>query len=154
MPRKPKPPHLKAVTGTGRGDSGREAPQGAPLTDMTPPGFVSERAALFWPELASLTAQMKVLSDQDRIALGMLCEALDDWHTARETIRAEGATYQATTESGAVLYRAHPAVAMRNDAARRVQSLLGEFGLTPSARSKVQGLPDLPGDDPAAEYFA
>ena len=152
MARKPKPPHLKVISGTTRGKA-TQAPQ-ARLTDVNPPGFVSERAALFWPELASLTAQMNVLSDQDRIALGMLCEALDDWTSARETIQAEGATYQATTEAGAVMHRAHPAVAMRNDAARRVQSLLSEFGLTPSARAKVQRLPDLPGDDPAREYFS
>jgi P27 family predicted phage terminase small subunit len=152
MPRKPTPPHLKIVTGTTRGKA-TQAPQ-ARLTDQSPPAFVSERAALFWPELASLAAQMGVLADQDRIALGMLCEALDDWNTARETIQAEGATYQAVTEAGAVMHRAHPAVAMRNDAARRVQSLLSEFGLTPSARAKVQALPDLPVDDPAREYFS
>ncbi|QIE42321.1 P27 family phage terminase small subunit [Rhodobacteraceae bacterium SC52] len=43
--------------------------------------------------------------------------------------------------------RAHPVVAQRANAARRVQSLLWEFGLTPLARVKVA---DLPGDDPAA----
>jgi P27 family predicted phage terminase small subunit len=97
---------------------------------------------------------MGVLADGDLIALGLLCETLAEWIEARDTVARDGATYEATTEAGAVMYRAHPAVAQRSDAARRVQSLLSEFGLTPSARAKVRGLPDLPGDDPAAEYFA
>jgi len=78
---------------------------------------------------------MGLLTDCDRLALALLCEALAEWIEAGDTI-------------------AHPAVAQQADAARRVQSLLGEFGLTPSARAKVQGLPDLPGDDPAAGFFA
>ena len=78
MPRRPKPPHLKAVTGTGRSGRDREAPQVAPLTNVDAPGFLSDRAARFWPELASLTAQAGILSDGDRLALALLCEALAD----------------------------------------------------------------------------
>ena len=149
--RKPKPPALRALTGGRKGKPSE--PPAARLTDIDAPGYLSERALRFWPELASLTAQMGILSDGDRIALPLLCEALADWTAAKATIAAEGATYSAVTESGATMHRAHPAVAQRADAARRVQSLLGEFGLTPSARAKVQGLPDLPDNDPAAEYF-
>ena len=94
-----------------------------------------------------------MLSDGDLIALWLLCETLCEWIEAGQTIAHLGATYEAVTEAGAVMHRAHPAVAQRADAARRVQSLLSEFGLTPSARAKVSGLPDLPGDDPAAGYF-
>ncbi|MBC7155627.1 MAG: P27 family phage terminase small subunit [Rhodobacteraceae bacterium] len=83
---------------------------------------------------------------------GLLCKTLCEWIEAGRTIAQHGATYECQTEAGAVMYRAHPAVAQRNDAARRVQSLLSEFGLTPAARAKVQGLPDLH-DDPATGYF-
>ncbi|MCM2561349.1 phage terminase small subunit P27 family [Lutimaribacter sp. EGI FJ00015] len=151
MPRKPKPTHLKAVTGTTRGKA-TQATQ-ARLSGTMPPAFVSDRAREHWPELADLLTDMNVITDGDKIALGLLCETLAEWIEARDTVAAQGATYEATTEAGAVMYRAHPAVAQRNDAARRVQSLLSEFGLTPSARAKVQGLPDLPGDDAAKEYF-
>lgn len=152
MPRKPKPPHLKAVTGTTRGKAA-QATQ-ARLTGTMPPSFLSDRAAQHWPELSRLLTGMNVLGDGDLIALGLLCETLCEWIEACETVARDGATYECTTEAGAVMYRAHPAVAQRADAARRVQSLLSEFGLTPSARAKVQGLPELPGDDAAREYFA
>lgn len=151
MPRKTKPSHLKAVTGTTRGKA-TEATQ-ARLSGTTPPAFVSDRARQHWPELARLLADMNVLGDGDLIALGLLCETLAEYLDARDTVARDGATYAATTEAGAVMHRAHPAVAQRNDAARRVQSLLSEFGLTPSARAKVGALPDLH-DDPAKRYFS
>lgn len=151
MPRKPKPTALKVVSGTTRGKATEAAR--ARLSGTTPPAFLSDRAAQHWPELADLLADMAVLTDGDKTALGLLCETLCEWIEAGQTIAQHGATYEAVTEAGAVMHRAHPAVAQRADAARRVQSLLSEFGLTPSARAKLQGLPDLPGDDPAKEYF-
>ncbi len=96
---------------------------------------------------------MGVLADGDLTALGLLCETLVEWIEARDTVARDGATYSAVTEAGATTFRAHPAVAQRADAARRLQSLLSEFGLTPSARAKVQALPDPPGDDATREYF-
>jgi P27 family predicted phage terminase small subunit len=152
MPRKPKPTHLKAVAGTTRGKATEAA---KPRFDgAKPPAFLSDRAAQHWPELARLLADMNVLADGDLTALALLCETLSEYLDARDTVQRDGATYSAVTEAGAVMHRAHPAVAQRADAARRVQSLLSEFGLTPSARAKVHGLPDLPGEDAAKEYFS
>jgi len=151
MPRKPKPTHLKAVAGTTRGKAAEAAKPR--FNGAKPPAFLSDRAAQHWPELADLLADMNVLADGDKTALALLCETLAEYLDARDTVAREGATYEATTEAGAVMYRAHPAVAQRNDAARRVQSLLSEFGLTPSARAKVAALPDLR-DDPATGYFS
>ncbi len=152
MPRKPKPSHLKAVTGTTRGKAAETAK--LRFNGANPPAFLSDRAAQHWPELADLLSDMGVLADGDKTALALLCEAICEYLDARDTVQREGATYSAVTEAGATMHRAHPAVAQRADAARRVQSLLSEFGLTPSARSKVQGLSDLPGDDAAKEYFS
>mgnify|MGYP005839755879 CR=1 FL=1 len=151
MARPRKPVHLKAVSNTAKG--AEKAPK-LPLTTREVPGFLSESASRFWPELAAVTADMGTLSDADRLALGLLCEALDDWHEARAQVAAVGATYRSETESGNVMYRANPAVAMRNDAARRAQSLLTQFGLTPSARASLGPLPGAPDDDdPAGKYL-
>ena len=148
--RKRKPPALRALTG---GKVAADVPEVARLRDLDPPAFLTDRAAQHWPELAGLLADLGIAADSDRLALALLCEALAEWIGAGETIAQHGATYECTTEAGAVMHRAHPAVAQRADAARRVQSLLSEFGMTPAARSKVSGLPDLPGDDPAKAYF-
>jgi len=90
----------------------------------------------------------------DELALEQCVEAYADWRQAMEIIAAEGTHYETTSQSGGTMIRAHPAVAMRSDAARRFQSLMSEFGLTPASRSKVSaqgGEGEV--DDPASKYF-
>ena len=50
-------------------------------------------------------------------------------------LESVGAFYMPSKESGII--RAHPAVARMSSNRQRAQALLGEFGLTPAARSKV-----------------
>lgn len=147
--RKPTPASLRAMTGRGK-----PAPALCTTRQPDPPAFLSQRGAQFWPGLADMLAARGVLTEADGLALAMLCEALGDWMAARDTIEAaSGETYAAQTESGAIMFRAHPAVAMRNDAWRRVQAALSEFGLTPASREKVAA--DMEALDPlAGKYFS
>lgn len=49
-----------------------------------------------------------------------------------------GARYYTTrTKEGSLMIRPHPAMAIRQDAWKRVVGLLREFGMTPSARTRV-----------------
>lgn len=106
------------------------------------PAWLSAKARAAWGELCDLLDSMRVLTISDRKALELLCDAYAEWRDARETIRKEGGpTYRAETESGFII-RARPEVAIAADAWRRVKALLSEFGLTPSARTKVQALDD------------
>jgi P27 family predicted phage terminase small subunit len=111
---------------------------------------MSDRGREAWGYVIGVLDRMGVLTEADAMAVELMCEARADWLSARDQIiEAGGETY--TTEAG--LIKAHPAVAMRNDAARRLQSLLAEFGMTPSSRSKVNAQDDNGKDDPAAKYF-
>jgi P27 family predicted phage terminase small subunit len=97
---------------------------------------------------------MGVLSEVDAIALELLSEAYSDYLGARAEIKAFGAeTYATETANGDKMYRTHPAVAQRNDADRRIRGWLTEFGLTPSARTRVKADGQSEQDDPAASYF-
>ena len=51
------------------------------------------------------------------------------------------------------MIRPHPAVAVRQDAWKRVVTLLRDFGMTPSARTRVSG-GDAPTDDPLEAFFS
>jgi P27 family predicted phage terminase small subunit len=65
-------------------------------------------------------------------------------------IEDNGRTYERRDETGAlIMARARPEVGMRSEAMRHAQSLLSEFGLTPSARSKVSAA-QLTEDNPFA----
>lgn len=149
--RKPTPSHLKVVRGTNRADRGAKNEPTPDRARPSAPADMSDRGREAWGYVVAVLDRMGVLTEADAMAVELMCEARADWLSARDEIIAGGGeTY--TTEGG--LIKAHPAVAMRNDAARRLQSLLAEFGMTPSSRSKVNASEDDKKADPAAEYFA
>ena len=154
--RKPTPTHLKIVKGTQRAGRGaRNEPK--PKASMpVAPEHMSARGREAWDHVVGVLDRMGVLTEADALAVELLCEARADWLSARDEIeRAGGETYESFNENtGQKLVKAHPAVAMRNDAARRLQSMLGEFGCTPSSRSRVNMKEANGQADPAAEFFA
>ena len=148
--RKPTPSHLKVVRGTDRADRRNEAEPKPGRSRPSAPNTMSDRGREAWGYVVGILDRMGILTESDAMAVELLCEARSDWLSARDEITAAGGeTY--TTEAG--LIKAHPAVAMRNDAARRMQSLLAEFGMSPSSRSKVAAKGEDDKDDPAAKYF-
>jgi P27 family predicted phage terminase small subunit len=148
--RKPTPSHLKVVRGTSRADRGAKNEPTPDRGRPSAPDTMSDKGREAWGYVVGILDRMGVLTEADAMAVELLCEARADWLSARDAIEdGGGETY--TTEAG--LIKAHPAVAMRNDAARRLQSLLAEFGMSPSSRSKVSAKEADEKTDPAAQYF-
>lgn len=54
-----------------------------------------------------------------------------------ESIRAHGPVYETTNTRGDIALKGNPAVPMRSDALRQLQSLLAELGLTPTSVAKA-----------------
>ena len=98
-----------------------------------------------------MLVRMQVLTDADPVALGLLCDALAEYIAARAEVERAGRTYETVSESGGVMIRAHPAVAIQADAWRRAKLMLTEFGLTPASRAKVS-VADAGPADPLEEW--
>lgn len=135
--RRPKPTHLKVVTGNpGKRKLNEDEP--TPAREIpSPPEHLTGWGMLAWGRLTALLDDMGVLTVADVFALERLCDIYADILQLRNTIAEEGRTYTVQTEGG-FLIKAHPAVAMLADADRRFKSYLVEFGLTPAARTKVK----------------
>ncbi len=101
----------------------------------TPPSWLSKRGRRIFRELAKLTEGMDILTCADHGALAMLSDAYCDYFTASESIAEQGATYKVINRDGTELIKGNPAVAMKSDAWRRVQSGMSRFGLDPSSRA-------------------
>jgi P27 family predicted phage terminase small subunit len=135
--RKPTPTAIREL----RGNPGKRAmPANEPTVEPSMPLYPSyftddQRDA--WNDLAERLFGMKVLTEGDSTALELLVVAYAEWRYAMATVEEEGSVYTTTTESGDKMYRARPEVAIASDAWRRISSMLREFGLTPSARTKV-----------------
>jgi len=132
-----KPTHLKAVQGTWRRDRDNSAEPHANPGIASCPEWLSARAAELFFQLTATLLGMGIASPDDQAALAMLASRLEEVELMTAAIEDGGRVYETVGAGGSMMVRARPEVAMRNEAMRHAQSLLGEFGLTPAARSKV-----------------
>ncbi len=132
MGRKPKPTALKLLEGN---PGKRELNQFEPKpTDGLPicPDWLTDDAKEEWERLASVMSKMGILSEVDQSAFAVYCQTWARWKEAQEHITAEGSTY--VTENGV---KKNPWVAIANEWQAKLLSVCGEFGLTPSSRSRI-----------------
>lgn len=101
-----------------------------------------------------------VMSQLDARALELLVEVYTEYRHHCDTLEREGYTYAVYSdeepdegkEREIRMIKAHPAAIMKADARKRLRAMLGEFGMTPASRSKVNAKgPDAV--DPLAEFM-
>jgi P27 family predicted phage terminase small subunit len=133
MGRKPKPTALKLLEGN---PGKRELNQFEPKpTDGLPicPEWLMEDAKEEWYRLAAVMNKMGILSEVDQSAFAVYCQTWARWKEAQEHIDNEGSTFE--TDSGQI--KRNPWVAIANEWQAKLLSVCGEFGLTPSSRSRI-----------------
>lgn len=133
-----KPTALHVLEGTTRPDRTNLSEPQPVLTDDRPPIWLKGRGRRGWKWVAPVVRQMKILTDADKAALALLCDALGDYVECQEALRQGGRWYETLTKLGERMIKPHPAVAMASDAWRRAARMMVEFGMTPSARSRVK----------------
>ena len=118
------------------------------------PTGMSRRAKATWKKLMPMLQSMGVMTRVDGYALERLAECYAEVVELQKVIRSKGHTYEAESNTGAVMVRPRPEVGMLADADRRFKGYLIEFGLTPAARSKVEAHgEESDKKDPAESYF-
>lgn len=133
--RKPDPRTLRAVKGNPQNRPLPEAP--AASTDpMVAPSWLPARAQEHFADLAEEIAITGHDSATYSQMLALAALRLAEIESLNEVL-AEGSTHRAKNTRGAVVPKAHPAAAMRDAAMKHLQSLLSEFGLSPSSATRV-----------------
>jgi P27 family predicted phage terminase small subunit len=147
--RRPKPTALHILEGTQRGPVKREpsAPVGVP--PMPERLKVDEVAVEKWHELAGILTRMGVLTTGDGEALATLCEVHSAEQSCLLQLRAGGAVMH--TDLGGV--KPNPAGPMYRSLVAMKASLLSEFGLTPSSRTKLATQVEVKKDE-LEEFFS
>lgn len=155
--RKPKPTHLKLVTGN---PGKRPLPQAEAKVIPalpSPPPHLSDEAKVEWGRVSEELFKVGLLSGIDRAALAAYCQAYGRWVQAERAIaemakRAglTGGLMIKTTNGNAVQ---NPLVGTANKAAADMVRYAAEFGMTPSARSRINATPPAEAEDPASRFF-
>lgn len=152
--RRPKPTHLKLVTGNpGKRTLNRAEPSPARGVPEQP-GHLSPGAKVAWEKFSSLLDKMGVLTEADGAALEQVSEIYAEIVSLRADIAINGRFQTVLTKSGDEMERLRPSYSALMDADRRLKAWLVEFGVTPAARGKVKvnGAAEKQ-EDPSSAYF-
>ncbi len=144
--RKPKPDHLKVVSGTDQPCRMKPDQPAGPKDLQEAPERLTRRAAEIFAGLVAILDKMGIASSADMHILTLCASRIEEVEITTALVEDNGRTYETTTESGGTMVRTRPEVAQRNEAMRHSQSLLCELGLTPAARSKVSVIKDKEGN--------
>lgn len=154
----PKPTKLKILAGNpGHRPINRLEPEPTPGAP-DPPAWLPAEALAEWRRVVPELDRLKLLTKVDRAVLAAYCVAWSELVTATQKLEAEGRVVDVVVrdrhgEEVGTRAALHPAVKLQRDAFARVKAYLGEIGLSPSSRSRLQ-VPDAPeANDPIAELL-
>ncbi|MGP6090072.1 phage terminase small subunit P27 family [Antarctobacter jejuensis] len=153
--RKPKPSGLKLVTGTERADRANpDEPR--PQSDCPePPDHLKAEARAEWDRVCGQLCALGILSQIDRAALAAYCQAYGRWVQAESAVdqmaHRDAVTHglMIRTQGGNAIQ--NPLVGTANKAMADMMRYAAEFGMTPSARTRIRAEGD---GDPDASVLA
>jgi P27 family predicted phage terminase small subunit len=109
------------------------------------PRHLNAEAKAEWKRISLELHQLGLLTEIDRAALAMYCQCWGRWRYAEEKLKDEKLLIvKAPTDQP----MQNPWLQIANRAMRQMQSLLSEFGMSPSSRSRVAT-----GEPPAHDPF-
>ena len=143
--RKPTPTHLKLV----RGNPGKRAlpKKGAEIPvvveEISPPAFLSDDAKVEWGRMMQALVALKLVSSLDRAAFAAYCQAYGRWAQAERALatmreRDPNAAGLLVKTTGDNIIQ-NPLVGIANKAMADMVRYAAEFGMTPSARVRLNG---------------
>ena len=154
--RKPKPTALKLLTGNlGRLNPNEATPD---LAQPTPPDFLNDHAKVEWGRIVGTLFRAGLMTELDRSVLAAYCQSYGRWVQAERAL-ARMAEAQAdfdqaltiVTHNGTAMQ--NPLIGIANKAKADTVRYALQFGMTPSARSKVSASPHDEVDDLTSEFF-
>lgn len=155
--RKPTPTHLKLVKGNPgkRKLNKREAKPD--LAQPSVPTFLNDDAKVEWGRVVGTLFNAGLMTEIDRGALAAYCQAYGRWAQAERALARMAARDELTsalmikTSNGNAIQ--NPLVGIANKAKSDMVRYAAEFGMTPSARSRVEAKPPHEKADPFSEFF-
>lgn len=133
MGRKPLPMELKVIRGTFRKNRGHPAEPTVPAAPKArPPAWMKDPVARkAWKTFRKAFAEVGILGELDATAVDLLATTYGHWRQAAEGLKVG----VITTATGYPV--PDPMVAMERGYAKQLQSLLSDFGMTPSSRGRI-----------------
>jgi P27 family predicted phage terminase small subunit len=132
---KHKPTILKELAGTMRDDRRNVNEPDLPALDRVPrcPAHLQGEARKAWRQVAKWLTDMRVLTEPDTHALEVYCDIYARWVHATEQLR----TFGVMLSKDGNLFPS-PYLRIVETCSQQMRQWMGEFGITPSSRSRVK----------------
>ena len=138
--RKALPSNLHLLHGTHRDDRhGGGVP--VKIVNPDPPVGLPQDAATEWRRIAPILSGYRLLSDLDLTALEMYCRVYARWLDAERRLEESGELVF-RTQTGYETQSAY--LNIINQCFKQMQSLMGEFGMTPATRERLKAIANAP----------
>jgi len=155
----PKPTAQKIAEGN-RGKRPLNTREPQPRTDAPRcPNWLDKIAKAAWAQLVPQLREMGVLTTIDQHALAAYCQSYARWRKAEEFIQRHGEVFPIKDDDGNLKYLQQvPQVAIARNLLQMLNRYQQEFGLTPSARTRIHvpidgKVDDIDPDDPTLKYL-
>lgn len=132
--RKPLPTHLKLVKGTARPHRMNNNELKPPLVIPEPPSHLEEREKAKFIAMAQMLARYGVMTELDAGAVARYAVVWCRWLEAETEVKKRGPVVKTTADN--VIQ--NPFLAVANKCMYQMAQIESEFGLTPSARSRIR----------------
>lgn len=133
--RPPVPTKLKLVRGTAQPsrvlDDEATFDTAAP---PDPPAYLSKEAKKYWPDACKMLFDAGVMTVADVTALAGYCTYLARWVKEMRAVEREGSVVRGSR--GPIM---NPHYRAANEAFDRMNKIMADFGMNPSARTRVPG---------------
>ncbi|MNJ28495.1 Phage terminase, small subunit [compost metagenome] len=134
--RKPKPTAKKQLAGNpGKRALNTAEPEFTRITDVDPPEWLSERAAVVWRMLVPELLRENVLALTDLHNVEAFCTAYSNWRLAQDSVEQFGIVVESSQGSP----MKNPALTAANEAMRQMVTFGSMLGLDPASRTRIIG---------------
>lgn len=136
---KPIPTETLKRRGSWRGDKNKSEPKPPSGRPKMPSWIGSDSyARLAWRQLMPILDNMGVITKADSIAFTRYCKLYSRWRQCEEYIEKEGMTFERKNYNGEVTgYCKRPEIDISKECSVEMGKIEAQFGLTPSARSRI-----------------
>jgi P27 family predicted phage terminase small subunit len=133
--RKPKPTALKILYGNpGKRRLNENEPK-PPLEIPDPPDHLDDVAKKEWARITALLSQLGLISQLDMAGIASYCVSFSRWADAERRVMKHGIIVISPDKKFPMK---SPYLCVAESAMEAMRKMLGEFGLTPSSRARLQ----------------
>lgn len=141
----PKPTAVLKARGSWRAKLPKNEPKSQAVTrpdDLKAPTWLVGAAKKHWLSLVELLAAQRILTRGDGEALARYCRIRQRWLAMEDWLDDNGQTATMTAGDGNTTEYIAPQAKLASNLADALLRIEQQYGMTPSARTRVEALPD------------